>query len=246
MEISQVSISKASLDNKTKLADDLCRLLQVREKNETMIKDWLLYISTSTFRITPGEIYTAFRMAIDGEILTSKGDLFELFPELSIITTGRILQAFVEQKKLNNDSYQRSKEKLKTIYNKQTVTESEKKEIRLNLLKIIFDELSETGTSDKTHLLFSELEERGVINISIDEKKETYQRELKKYIPAEINEIRTKRAMNARTLLKEFNQKIESKEPIVAVQNICRCIYVNRFLKNYLQSFDAFKEIFKI
>ena len=244
MEISQVSISKASLDNKTKLADDLCRLLQVREKNETMIKDWLLYISTSTFRITPGEIYTAFRMAIDGEILTSKGDLFELYPELSIITTGRVLQAFVEQKKLNNVSYQRSKEKLKAIYSENPVTESEKKEIRLKLLKIIFEELTETGTSDKTHLLFSELEQRGLINISVKEKKETYERELEKYIPAEINEIRTKRAMNARTLLKEFNQKLESKEPIAAVQNICRCIYVNRFLKKHLQSFDAFKEIF--
>ncbi len=245
MEISQVSIAKTSLDNKTKLADDLCRLLQVREKNETMIKDWLLYISTSTFRITPGEIYTAFRMAIDGEILTSKGDLFELYPELSIITTGRVLQAFVEQKKLNNVSYQRSKEKLKAIYSENPVTESEKKEIRLKLLKIIFEELTETGTSDKTHLLFSELEQRGLINISVKEKHETYERELEKYIPSEINEIRTKRAINARTLLKEFNQKLERKEPIVAVQNICRCIYVNRFLKKHLQSFDAFKEIFQ-
>src|SRR5690554_3848047 len=170
MEISQVCIKQASLETKTKLADDLCRLLQVREKNETMIKDWLLHISTSNFRLTPGEIYLAFKMAIDGEILTQKGTSFELFPELSIITTGKVLQAFIAQKKQQNENYQKSKESLKALVQKTETTDSEKKEIRLNLLKIIFDELTESGKSDKTHLLFSELEEKGLIEISLEEK----------------------------------------------------------------------------
>lgn len=243
MEISQENISKTSLDNKTKLADDLCRLLQVREKNEAMIKDWLLYISSSTFRITPGEIYTAFRMAIDGEILTSKGERFELFPELSIITTGKILHSFIDQKKYENESYQRSKEKLKSVFNTRVVTESEKKQIRLNLIKIILEELKETGYSDKSHLLFIELEQKKYISISVEEKKEMYQKELAKYIPTEINEIRTKRAINARTLLKDFNHRIENNESIVAVQNICRCIYVNRFLSQHLENVDYLKQI---
>lgn len=216
----------------------------MREKNEEMIKDWLLYISTSNFRLTPGEIYTAYRMAVDGEIVTPKGNRFELFPELSIITTGKILQAFTEQKKIQNDNYQRSKEKLKQIGSTNEVTESEKKQIRLNLLKIIFDELSETGTSDKTHLLFTELEQKKYINVSVEEKKQKYQQELKKYIPVETNDIREKRALNARTLLKDFQQRIDNNEPIAAVQNICRCHYANEFLKNHISSFNELKAVF--
>jgi len=244
MEISQVCIKQASLETKTKLADDLCRLLQVREKNEGMIKDWLLYISTSSFKLTPGEIYLAFRMAMDGEILTQNGLAFELFPELSTITTSKILKSFIDQKKLNNDNYQKSKDKLKSLSQKTETTDSEKKEIRLKLLKLIFEELTETGVSDKTHLLFSELEQKGLIEISLEEKQQTYQSELKKYIPKEIEDIRTKRAMNSRTLLKDFNQRIEKNESIAAVQNICRQIYVNSFLKNYLSDFETFKSLF--
>jgi len=63
-------------------------------------------------------------------------------------------------------------------------------------------------------------------------------------IPKEIEDIRTKKALNARTLLKEFNQRIESNEPIAAVQNICRSFYVNRFLKQHIESFETFKKIF--
>lgn len=240
MEISQECIKKTPLETKKKLSDDLCRLLQVREKNEEMIKDWLLYISSSNFKITPGEIYLAFRMAIDGEILTQKGLKFELFPELSIITTGKIIQAFIEQKKRSNLEYQKSKDELKLLFLPKP-PEIDKKAIRIDFLKMVFEELKTTGTSDKTHLLFAELEEKGLINISNEEKKETYKRELRKYIPVEKEEIRTKRTLNTKGLLKEFDNRVKSNQPIVAVQNACRCIYANHFLLQHIENFETFK-----
>ncbi len=242
MEISQECIKNSTVNTKTKLANDLCRLLQVREKNDEMIKDWLLYVSTTNFKITPGEIYLAFKLALDGEILTQKGTAFELFPELSITTTSRVIQAFIEQKKQLNPEYHKSKDELKLLLSPKP--EIDKKAIRRDFLKMVFEELKTTGTSDKTHLLFAELELKGLINISNEEKKATYKRELRKYIPSEKEEIRTNKSLKAKILLKEFDDRVKSNQPIVAVQNACRCIYANDFLNKHLESFEEFEAIF--
>lgn len=243
MEISQECIKNSTVNTKTKLANDLCRLLQVREKNDEMIKDWLLHVSTSNFKITPGEIYLAFKLAIDGEILTQKGTVFELFPELSIITTSKVIQAFIEQKKQLSPEYQKSKDELKLLLAPKP-PEIDKKAIRKDFLKMVFEELKTTGTSDKTHLLFTELEEKGLINIPNEEKKATYKHELRKYIPSEKEEIRTNQSLKAKILLKEFDDRVKSNQPIVAVQNACRCIYANDFLLQHLESFEEFEAIF--
>lgn len=243
MEISQASIKNTDANSKAKLADDLCRLLQVREKNDGMIKDWLLYISSSNLKITASEIYLAFKLALDGEILTQKGAKFELYPELSIITTSKVIQAFIEQKKQSNPEYQKSKDELKLLLAPKP-PEIDKKAIRRDFLKMVFDELKTTGTSDKTHLLFAELEGKGLINIPNEEKKATYKRELRKYIPAEKEDIRTNKSLKAKILLKEFDDRVKSNQPIVAVQNACRCIYANDFLNQHLESFEEFEAIF--
>jgi hypothetical protein len=47
-------------------------------RNQEMVDGWLLFISTSNFKITAGEIYLAFKMALR-DILDDKGKEIDLF-----------------------------------------------------------------------------------------------------------------------------------------------------------------------
>lgn len=242
MEISQELISKAPLETKTKLTDDLCRLLQVRSKNEEMIKDWLLFVSTSNFKITAGEIYLAFKMALGREILDDKGNEIDLFPELSNNTTGKVISAYLKYKS-QNDHYIKSKDDLKRLnLPSSEISEEEKQKIRDSFLKVIFDDLVKEGFSADAWQLFFDLENSKRINISTEEKKDLYNEELKKYIPAHKEEIRLKGTFAAKSLLKDFQSKIDSGKNLTAVQNKCRSIIVSKYLKDHLSDFETFKK----
>lgn len=227
------------------LADDVMRLLQVREKNAEMVKDWLLFISTSNFKITAGEIYLAFKMALSREILDSNGKEIDLFPELSNNATGKVIAAYLRFKN-QNDSYQRAKDKLKLLNtpNKE-MSDEERKKIKTDFLKIVFDEIVLNGYCNDSHHLFLELERSGKLNISIEEKKKLYDEQLKLHIPIQKEEIRTKNSLSAKHLLKDFQDRIDSGKPLTAVVNKCRSITVSNYLKDYIKDFETFKKVFE-
>ena len=228
------------------LADDVMRLLQVREKNKEMTKDWLLFISTSNFKITAGEIYLAFKMALSREILDSKGNEIDLFPELSNNATGKVIAAYLRFKN-ENDSYHRAKEKLKSLTTpKMEISEIEKKRIKEDFLKIVFDEIVANGHCPDAHHLFFELEKSGKLNISIEEKKKLYDEQLKIHIPIQKEEIRLKGAYSAKHLLQNFQERVDSGKPLIAVVNKCRNITVSNYLKDYLKDFETFKKVFEL
>jgi hypothetical protein len=242
MEISQVNINNAPAETKLNLADDVMRLLQVRERNSEMAKDWLLFISTSNFKITAGEIYLAFKMALSREILDSNGKEIDLFPELSNNTTGKVISAYLKHK---NESlkYQNAKEKLKCLETpKKEFTEIEIKSIREDFLKTIFDEITLNGFSIDAHHLFLDLEKSGKLIISIEEKKKLYNQQLQIYISAQKEEIRLKGSFSVNHLLKDFDKRINSGKPLIYVVNKCRSITVSNYLKNHLEDFEVFKK----
>jgi hypothetical protein len=113
MEISQESITNSTVEHKFKLSEDVMQLLNVRGRNQEMVDGWL-FISTSNFKITAGEIYLAFKMALSRDILDDKGKEIDLFPELSNNTTGKVISAYLRNKK-ESHAYQLSKDKLKTL-----------------------------------------------------------------------------------------------------------------------------------
>lgn len=242
MEISQASINNSTVETKSKLTDDICRLLQVREKNEAMQKDWLLFITTSNFRITAGEIYLAFKMALSREILDDKGNEIDLFPELSNNATGKVISAYLRYKS-QNDQYTKAKEDLKKLnLPSNVITEEEKKKIRDNFLKVIFDDLVKDGFSGDAWQLFFDLEIKKRIIVSTEEKKKLYDEELKKYIPAHKEEIKLRGSFSAKSLLKEFQSTLDSGKNIAVVQNRCRSIIVSKYLKEHSTDFETFKK----
>ncbi|TDE53780.1 hypothetical protein [Flavobacterium sp. GT3P67] len=242
MEISQVNINNTPAETRLNLADDVMRLLQVRERNADMSKDWLLFISTSNFKITAGEIYLAFKMALSREILDSNGKEIDLFPELSNNTTGKVISAYLKSK---NESliYQNAKDKLKLLkMPSNEVSEIEKEKIREYFIKSIFDEITSNGFSADAHHLFFDLENSGKLKISVEEKKKLYDEQLKIYVPAQREDIKLRGSFSAKHLLKDFDKRLNSGKPLIYVVNKCRSIAVSNYLKNHLEDFEVFKK----
>lgn len=246
MEISQVNISKTSADTKFKLAEDLIHLLNVRDKNSGMIEDWILFIATSNFKITAGEIYLAFKMAISREILDDKGNEIDIFPELSNNTTGKVISAYLKFKKESNQ-YQIAKDKLKALASPiKEITDEEKAEIRMTLLKNIYNDVSTTGFSSDAWLLFADLEEKGKVFKSNKEKKELYRQQLRIYEIEEKAYIRNRYPTSfAMSHVRELMMKISGKSTIESVANRCRSITVAEYLKDRVSTFEEFMNAIK-
>lgn len=226
------------------LADDVMRLLQVREKNKEMTKDWLLFISTSNFKLTAGEIYLAFKMALSRQILDGNGKEIDLYPELSNNTTGKVISAYLNFKK-ESEVYQRAKNKLKSLKSpKNEISETEKKQLKEDFLKLVFSEITEHGFCQDAHHLFFELENSGKLKITVEEKKRLYQEQLEIHIPLEKEEIRLKGFYSAKHLLKNFQDRLDSGKSLTSVVNKCRSITVSNYLKDFIIDFETFKKAF--
>jgi hypothetical protein len=236
VEISQVSISQATAETKVKLAEDVMRLLQVREKNQEMSKDWLIFISTSNYKLTAGEIYLAHKMAMTRELLQENGKEFDLIPELSINTTAKIISAY-QKLKIESQTYQSAKQKIKSLKTpKIEISESEKKKIRLEFLKIVFDEIQETGFSDTAWCLYNDCEADIEKEHSdfFSYKKILYNQELEKHKNQILAENNLK---NAKRKLQELSNSNGY------VINHCKSILASKHLKN-ITDFEQFKNKF--
>lgn len=242
MEISQANIKNTTADTKFKLVNDIMRLLNVRDKNETMTDDWLLFISTANLKVTAGEIYLAFKMALSREILDSNGKEIDLFPELSNNATGKVISAYLRYKN-DNTQYQLAKGKLKALKSPvNEISDSEKKKLRENLLKMIFDEITKTGFSSDAWHLYSELEISGKISPSKQEKSKLYKEQLKIYEIEEKAIIRKRYdSVVSKMHLASLVNKITSKTPVESVSNKCRSIIVSNYLKAFTEDFEKFK-----
>lgn len=235
-------IAEAEAEIKLNLADDVMRLLQVRDKNKDMTKDWLLFVSTSNFKLTAGEIYLAFKMALSRELLDSKGNEIELFPELSINTTGKVLHAYLK-KKQEDIAYQRSKDKLRLLNQKKEEDEEEhKKKIRENFISVMYRELKENSFYDSAWIIYDNLHSLGFLVVSDEEKKELYNQQLKIYTKEEKDYIKSKGALSTRHLLKEFEKEIISNKKIPNVVNKCKSILVSNYLMKFTEDFETFKK----
>lgn len=244
MEISQEVIKKASAEVKLRLVDDVMRLLQVRNKNSDMAKDWLLFISTLNLKITPGEIYLAFKMALGREILDDKGNEIDLFPELSNNTTGKVISAYLKFKD-SNQQYLLSKEKLKILKkSEKELTQKEIENIRENFLLKLFEDLLTNENSSDAWMLFSELEADGKISISVEEKRRIYTEQLRIYEVEEKAIIKTKYGILSEKHIKDLMIKIRGNDTLEVVSNRCRSLMVSKYLKQF-NDFQSFKNAIK-
>lgn len=240
VEISQVPIKETTVDTKAKLASDIMRLLQVREHNEAMAKDWLLFFSTTAKynQLRPGEVYNAHKMAMSRELYDSDEKPFNLLPELSINTSAKILEAYIKYKK-NNPELIKAKDELLLLGSKK-VTEEQKLEIREEFIRMLFEEMQNKEVAEDSWILYDELSK--FISQSDEQKKNLYKQQEHIYL-MELKQDVLKNNGNTyySDILKIAQGKVEKGKYIAIVQNRCRSIMVSNYLKPYLKDFDSFR-----
>lgn len=237
--MSQDSIKNSLVHTTTKLTDDLFRLLQVRKKNEGMSKDWLLFLtSTPKFnKLTPGEIYHAFKMALARELRDSKNEEINLLPELSINATGKVLTAYLEWKRLN-DEYQLAKARLRK--DNSGPSEEDKQRAMDDFLKMVFEEIQTKRFSFDGWILFEKVESKLLVSAPV--KKRLYRLKMRQYLEELKQDVITQgRRPHHVQLLEDIQKKANDGKLSGVVQNRCRSIVVCNYLKNF-KTFEEFKK----
>lgn len=242
MEISQANILDTSVEIKTKFTNDVMRLLQVRDKNEDMAKDWLLFLTTTPKfnKLTPGEVYEAFKLAMSRELLQVDGKEFNLLPELSINTTSAILIQYINYKKLNPE-YQEAKKNLMLLDAKKEPDENTRQRDRENFIKFLFEELNEKEVAYEAWLLWDELKEK--IPQTDEQKKNLYKQQEHIYL-VELKQNVSKNCLDnyAKEVLEIAQQKANKGNYINVVRNRCRSILISNFLKAFKGNYQDFKD----
>ncbi|WP_445454081.1 hypothetical protein [Flavobacterium sp. 25HG05S-40] len=242
MEISQVSIHEATVETKTKLTNDVIRLLQVRDKNEGMAKDWLVFLATTPkfSSLRPGEVYQAFKMAMARELLDTEGKEINMLPELSINTTSKVLISYMEWKK-TNPAYQTAKSDLMKLNAPTGASEEKKLQIRNEFLKSVFDDIVENDYSTDAWLLYEELESK--LALSKAEKIAKYNEQFKIHMAGLKQEIeKSGRRKHLVEIYNNAQERANSGKWIAIVANKCKSIFVSDYLKQFKNDFEEFKK----
>ena len=171
----------------------------------------LSYYKTLSFE----EIYKAFELERFG-MYEAKTDHFQLFDSNYV---SEILKKYkkwvIDQKKALN------------IEAPKTEIEIDKKAIREEYLKTVYNELKTNGFSSGAYGLYNKLASQ--INASDEQKIELYQKQLKIY-KIEEKEYISKRGIQVKSLLNDLKIKIESKSGVESVKNKCKSILVSDYL----------------
>jgi hypothetical protein len=195
-------------------------------------------IRTKFGKLTIPEIREAFKMYVAKEFVNVR-----VFRLLDCVSVGEILNAYINTRDEVLIPYLDQKRQL--LEKPPEKSEDEKKQIKNEFLKTVFQELKETRKCNDSWILYDDLEAAGKIKNTKEEKKKLYNKFLQSYILEEKKEIKGSGAINAKGMMEAFVNKIESKVLITAVQNRCKSFLVNDYFVFYLDDFETFKTEFE-
>lgn len=241
LEICYNPITIQEVVSENGLINKICRLFGVSSEVASLEtqKEWTQWILTSPFKtLTEKEILNAHKMAINGELLDEDQKHFKIFPMLTPIQSGAILRQYVEFKR-NNEVYWKAKQNLKKLAEpKKTQQELEKeKEENFNTYcNIIFNEIKQDGFTKKATHYYSKIAQK--IDLKLVVAKRLYRLELNKFL----KNFKTIRGLKetkefeisffqTNESLAEIKNKIKHGEAVPSVQQKCRDIIVNHYLR---------------
>lgn len=123
------------------------------------------------YHLTTEEVLEAYRMGIRKELMDVKGKTIQVYPNLSIIQAGEILNAYQEYK-IENHQHTKGHEKLKLLIN--PVIEPSPEEIkarRKELLKKLIDAVKENKPCAHSFLFFDYAIRKGGLKSFLDNKE---------------------------------------------------------------------------
>lgn len=164
----------------------------------------------------------------------------KIFRLIDSIAIAEILEAYNLYRHRVTDDF--VKERNKLLESKSDPSESHKKKIFDDFVKMVYNEVLEKGYSEEAWYLFKKLEDNNKIEISNEQKSELYKKELAIYVPAERQRIIKQNPLNGKHLVREFEKTYEGKKRPIYVQNRCRSIIVSEYILKTELSFEDFLE----
>lgn len=223
------------------LINYLLTILNIKVSNEIEAKDLQIqmlvvsdFLKSKFGFLTVEEIKEAFKMFVAREFPDIK-----VFRILDCVSIGEVLQAYTN---FRNES-------LRTYIDKKQVllsapppkTDEEKKQIRLKFIEMLYEEIKKDKFSNSAWLLYDELFNSGKIQISDEEKKEIYNKQLLVFANEQRTEIAKKSTILHKSLQEDLKKRIQSGNPIEVVKNKCKNIIVSEYLNKNMYDFETFK-----
>ena len=188
--------------------------------------------------LTAQEIKEAFRLYVFKQFAEVK-----VFRLIDCVAVGEILNAYIEYRNQIIEPFLIKRQNLLNAPAEKTIEEKEK--IFNDFVKMIFDEVSEKGYCQEAWYIFKNLEEKGKINFSNEEKQSLYLKELAIYVPEERKRIMKNNAYNFKAKLNDFEKTYQNGKRPVYVKNRCRSILVSKYIYESKIEFEELLTILK-
>jgi hypothetical protein len=213
-------------------------LMQIKNPVDTIVKQDIINMLTSYWSVLSFEdLIKAFELERFGAY-PERTEHFQLFDSNYVSQILKKYQSWKQENKIQLNIEKKSK------VENQEVSEEQKKAIRQEFLKMVYDEIKKTGYCHDARHLFFELQESGKMIISDSIKKDLYKKQYDK-------ELFSLKAQNLKTPSNQLKERIKTMESLNAdgkfvktvVEN-CRAISVCDFLSDYIESYQEFEKVF--
>lgn len=194
------------------------------------------------FSLTSAEVIEAYRMALKKELYGVKDEVINIYPNLSLIQAGEVLNAYNEYK-IFSQEHSRGIEILRKHTAKSEVKETPE-EVHENFIRSLYEEIKSVRFSGSAWLVYDDLIKSSAINPSDRLKRLLYRLELKIY-RRELNaEISSRPRIQRESLRRDMRKILSTNEPLKAVAIRCKNLIVSHYLRNHTTDFNTFKKAF--
>lgn len=190
------------------------------------------------YSLTAEEIFEAYRMAMKKELQNVKGETINVYPTLSLIQAGEILNAYKEFK-ISNAEHSRGISMIRQVLRPKSLINHE--EVRREFMADLYEELLGAKSSPSAWMLYDELVSMGRINPDPELKRRLYRKILKSYSDEYEADVKTRPQVQRASLRKDFLEMVQSGKPNGIVSNRCKSQIVSKYLRKHLADFETFK-----
>ena len=232
-EIAEPTVKNIGSDGRQKIVIRIISLLDVKFENEQAqnlaISEFKSFIRD--YNITSFEIVEAYKMTIKGLLFDENDKKIEIYPNLSLITCAKILDAYINFKR-NDKQYEIGKDMIAKFLNPPPPepTEEEKKQKREELKKNIEECIKLTGSCEYAFIIYDDLKDSGVLEPyrNKEEIKAIQDRFMTTFLNSEMTRNLFYNPYELKELTRKFRNNEKYKIPGIIVQQV-----KNKIIENY-------------
>jgi len=212
----------------------------VDEEDQDAINRQLILVADLISRyfssLTAEEVKEAMRMYVSKKFAEVK-----VFRLIDCVSIGEILNAYIEFRNQAIDPFLIKRQNLLNAPVEKS--DSEKEKIFEDFVKMVFDEVLKNKFCVDSWYLFKELEEKGKIVKSNEEKQQLYEKELEIFVTDERQRLVKQNPLNKKYALEELVKSYQNGKRPTYVKNRCRSLLVSEFI---LKSGISFEELLTV